>query len=81
MDAVFDPIGGPNWRRSFQTLNSKGRFVGYGYTSVLEDAEQEDWENEWKSMAERKQMERGNAAYLYSITNLRKEHPGGSGRM
>ncbi len=35
LDAVFDPIGGDNWQRSFQTLRENGRFVGYGFTSVL----------------------------------------------
>jgi NADPH:quinone reductase-like Zn-dependent oxidoreductase len=75
MDAVFDPIGGPNWSRSFQTLSKSGCFIGYGYTSVLGDADRDDWVNDWKSLSEMKRTEKGNPAYVYSITALRNEKP------
>jgi NADPH2:quinone reductase len=32
VDAVFDAVGGPNLRRSFQALRQGGRLVGYGLT-------------------------------------------------
>ncbi|BCG58593.1 hypothetical protein PUR_20180 [Paenibacillus sp. URB8-2] len=37
MDAVFDAIGGENYVRSLRTLSRNGRFVSYGYTSVLNE--------------------------------------------
>ena len=73
MDAVFDPIGGQNYERSFQILSKDGRFVGYGYTSILEQGDPNDWTRDWKSLAERQTTESGNPVYLYSITSLKKE--------
>lgn len=73
--AVFDPIGGSNWHRSFQTLHSTGRFVGYGFTSALSNPKDEQWMNDWKSVMERGATPQGNPAYLYSITSLQKEKP------
>lgn len=37
VDAVFDPIGGTNWRRSYQTLRRGGRLVPYGASSLLSE--------------------------------------------
>ena len=34
VDAVFDPIGGDNWKRSFSTLRHGGRLVVYGYYGI-----------------------------------------------
>jgi NADPH:quinone reductase-like Zn-dependent oxidoreductase len=75
MDAVFDPIGGENWGRSFRTLGRNGRFVGYGFTSVLKDAS-DDWMSDWKAVAETKTTGHGHPAHLFSITSWRKENPG-----
>ncbi|RXT02824.1 medium chain dehydrogenase/reductase family protein [Ammoniphilus sp. CFH 90114] len=75
VEAVFDPIGGSNWQRSIQTLSSKGRFIGYGYTSVLSEANPEEWIKDWKIFSGIKQTQSGNGVYLYSITTLRKEQP------
>jgi NADPH:quinone reductase-like Zn-dependent oxidoreductase len=36
VDAVFDPIGGRNWMRSYRALGSGGRFVGYGMSAAIE---------------------------------------------
>lgn len=73
MDAVFDPIGGQNWERSLQTLSKNGRFIGYGYTSILEQGQPNDWLNDWESLAGRNTTERGNPIHLYSITALKKK--------
>lgn len=73
MDAVFDPIGGPNWGRSLQTLSKKGRFVGYGYSSVLNGGDANDWINNWSKFANEKTTERGNPIHLYSVTALKKD--------
>jgi NADPH:quinone reductase-like Zn-dependent oxidoreductase len=75
MDAVFDPIGGLNWQRSFETLGKNGRFVGYGYTSVLHQAAPDQWVADWRTLAETKQTDRGNPAFLYSITSLKHDCP------
>jgi len=34
--AVFDPIGGRNWLRSYRALGKGGRFIGYGMSSAIE---------------------------------------------
>jgi NADPH:quinone reductase-like Zn-dependent oxidoreductase len=36
VDAVFDPIGGRNWPRSYRALGKGGRFVGYGMSAAIE---------------------------------------------
>jgi NADPH:quinone reductase-like Zn-dependent oxidoreductase len=36
VDAVFDPIGGLNWWRSYQALGSGGRLVAYGMSTAVE---------------------------------------------
>lgn len=75
MDAVFDPIGGSNWERSFETLNARGRFIGYGYTSVLGQDDSSGWLNDWGRMSANPATPQGNPAFLYSATTLRGEHP------
>jgi NADPH:quinone reductase-like Zn-dependent oxidoreductase len=34
VDAVFDPVGGTQWKRSFQALRVGGMLVGYGFSSA-----------------------------------------------
>lgn len=75
IDAVFDPIGGQNWQGSFETLSRTGRFVGYGYTSVLNGGEPSEWLREWATFAQRGTSERGNPVRMYSVTALRQERP------
>jgi len=75
IDAVFDPIGGPNWRRSLQTLGRDGQFVGYGYTSVLEGQDPGDWATDWGAFGSMGATERGNPVHMYSITALKKDRP------
>ncbi|MFC0216244.1 medium chain dehydrogenase/reductase family protein [Paenibacillus chartarius] len=75
IDAVFDPIGGEHWMRSFRTLGAEGRFIGYGYTSVLGHGQTAAWVSDWSSLAESGRTPQGHPAYLYSITGLRGTHP------
>lgn len=72
MDVVFDPIGGQNYERSMNTLSNNGRFIGYGYTSILQQGDSEEWAREWEGLAENRTTEKGNPVYLYSITSLKK---------
>lgn len=73
IDAVFDPIGGDNWSRSFETLSDAGRFVGYGYTSILQDGDINDWVADWTGLAAKNRTEHGQPVYLYSATTLKQE--------
>ncbi|MCZ8513259.1 zinc-binding dehydrogenase [Paenibacillus filicis] len=75
IDAVFDPIGGPNWERSIRTLGAGGRFIGYGYTSALGQGNSEEWVKEWSSPAAKRVTENGQSIQLYSITSWKKERP------
>ena len=34
VDAVFDPVGGKQWRRSFDCLRVGGMLIGYGFSSA-----------------------------------------------
>ncbi|HEX6836660.1 MAG TPA: medium chain dehydrogenase/reductase family protein [Polyangia bacterium] len=34
VDAVFDPVGGTQWRRSFDCLRTGGMLIGYGFSSA-----------------------------------------------
>jgi NADPH:quinone reductase-like Zn-dependent oxidoreductase len=36
VNAVFDPIGGRNWLRSYRTLRKGGQFIGYGMSAAIE---------------------------------------------
>ncbi|UUZ83333.1 zinc-binding dehydrogenase [Paenibacillus sp. P26] len=73
MDVVFDPIGGPNYERSYRTLGPSGRFLCYGYTSILKQGDAEDWRSEWKELMARPTTEEGHPVHLYTITGLKKE--------
>lgn len=74
MDVVFDAIGGSNYDKSLHTLSKKGRFIGYGYTSILQQGEASEWSQSWQSLGGMKQTDGGNPVYLYSSTTLKKEH-------
>ncbi|MCD1258196.1 zinc-binding dehydrogenase [Paenibacillus athensensis] len=38
VDAVFDPIGPANWQRSLAVVKPGGQLIGYGFTTVTNDA-------------------------------------------
>lgn len=73
MDAVFDPIGGRNFERSLCTLSPQGRFVGYGYTSILAEGAPQDWVRDWTKLANQGTSDQGHPIHVYSITTLRRE--------
>src|SRR6185369_3285859 len=33
VDAVFDAVGGKQWRRSYEALRGGGRLIGYGFSA------------------------------------------------
>jgi NADPH:quinone reductase and related Zn-dependent oxidoreductases len=77
--AVFDPIGGENWRRSFRTLRKDGVFVGYGFTSILSDVGSDGHRQsllaDWRTLSETKKTPDGQDAHIYSLTTLKRNEP------
>jgi NADPH:quinone reductase-like Zn-dependent oxidoreductase len=43
VDAVFDPVGGKNWRRSFATLRPAGVMVCYGVSAMMSGGRRNFW--------------------------------------
>lgn len=41
VDAVFDPIGGTHWLKSYKTLRKGGRLVPFGISSILKEGKTE----------------------------------------
>ena len=75
VDAVFDPIGGDNFKRSFSVLRRGGKLVAYGFQNAvlgkggsipLDFMRLQLW-NLWPN---------GRSAAFYSIGALRQKHPG-----
>ena len=73
-DAVFDPIGGSNFKRSFKTLNPGGKLVAFGfYNSVLGKGGSVPLDflklTAWNFLPNKR------STSFYSIGGLRKKHP------
>lgn len=80
VDAVFDPIGGDNWRRSALTLRPGGSLVGFGFTSVL--TAEPDAEAASRLLGDWSRLSRGQwhsekpvRTSAYSVTQWKREHP------
>jgi len=76
VDAVFDPIGGRNWLRSYRTLGHGGRFVGYGMSAAIEGGQR----NRMLALASFAWLGvvgvlPGKSARWYSMTTEKKKHP------
>jgi NADPH:quinone reductase-like Zn-dependent oxidoreductase len=67
VDAVFDPIGGRNWLRSYRALGKGGRFIGYGMSAAIEGAS-----FAWLGLAG---LVPGKSARWYNILTEKKKHP------
>ncbi len=76
VDAVFDPVGGENWRRSYRALGKGGRFVGYGMSAAIEGGRTNKLlalaSFAWLGLA---RLLPGKSARWYSITTEKKAHP------
>jgi NADPH:quinone reductase-like Zn-dependent oxidoreductase len=76
VDAVFDPIGGRNWPRSYRTLGKGGRFVGYGMSAAIEGGKQHKMlalaSFAWLGLAG---LLPGKSARWYNIMTEKKKHP------
>ncbi|HEY2351411.1 MAG TPA: medium chain dehydrogenase/reductase family protein [Candidatus Acidoferrum sp.] len=76
VNAVFDPIGGRNWMRSYSALGKKGRFVGYGMSAAIEGGDRNMTlaaaSFAWLGLA---RLLPGKSARWYNISAERKKHP------
>jgi NADPH:quinone reductase-like Zn-dependent oxidoreductase len=77
VDAVFDPVGGSNWRRSYRALGMGGRFVGYGMSAAVEGGRTNKLlaaaSFGWLAVVK---LIPGKSACWYSITTEKKKNPG-----
>ena len=76
VDAVFDPIGGRNWMRSYRALGKGGRFIGYGMSAAIEGGHT----NKMLALASFAWLGvvgllPGKSARWYNITTEKKKHP------
>jgi NADPH:quinone reductase-like Zn-dependent oxidoreductase len=76
VNAVFDPIGGRNWLRSYRALGKGGRFVGYGMSSAIEGGRKHTMlaglSFAWLGIVG---LLPGKSARWYSITTEKKKDP------
>ena len=77
VDAAFDPIGGPNWRRSARTRKRGGHLVTYGMSAMLAATSLQRRLAAVSSFAQLgwlKLVPDGRHASFYSITGLKSKH-------
>ena len=76
VDAVFDPIGGRNWLRSYRALGKGGRFVGYGMSAAIEGGRRNMMlaaaSFAWLGLVS---LLPGKSARWYNIMTEKKKHP------
>lgn len=74
VDAVFDPIGGENFKRSFQSLKPGGKLVAFGFYNAVMD-KGGSIPMDYMKMMLWDIMPNQKKASFYSIGALRKKHP------
>jgi NADPH:quinone reductase-like Zn-dependent oxidoreductase len=76
VDAVFDPVGGRNWMRSYRALAKGGRFIGYGMSAAIEGGRRSMMlamaSFAWLAAA---RLIPGKSARWYNIMTEKKKHP------
>jgi NADPH:quinone reductase-like Zn-dependent oxidoreductase len=76
VNAVFDPIGGRNWPRSYRALGKGGRFIGYGMSAAIEGGRRNMLlaaaSFAWLGLAS---VLPGKSARWYNIMTEKKNHP------
>ena len=74
IDAVFDPIGGDNYKKSFSVLKKGGRLVGFGfYNAVM--GKGGSIVSDFMRLKLWNLLPNGKSTAFYSIGALRKKHP------
>ncbi len=74
VDAVFDGIGGKNFKRSFSCLRQGGRLIAYGSYATAPDGRSNSI-GSYSALMLRAWLTPGKSAAIYSITGLKKKHP------
>jgi len=76
VNAVFDPVGGRNWLRSYSALGKGGRFVGYGMSAAIEGGRRNMLlalaSFAWLGIAG---LLPGKSARFYNVMTEKKKHP------
>jgi len=76
VNAVFDPIGGRNWLRSYRALGKGGRFVGYGISAAIAGGRRNVMlaaaSFAWLGLA---RLLPGKSAQWFNISTEKKKHP------
>jgi len=76
VDAVFDPIGGRNWLRSYRVLGKGGRFIGCGMSAAIEGGRRNVTlaaaSFAWLGLV---RLVPGKSARWYNIMTEKKKHP------
>ena len=82
VDAVFDPVGGTNWWRSYKVVRSGGKtpggkLVGYGMSSVVDQGKPSKLRGaaSFALLGLLSWLPDGKSARWYSITTEKKHHP------
>ena len=76
VDAVFDPIGGRNWLRSYRALGKGGRLIGYGISAAIEGGRRNmALAGASFALLTVLGLLPGKSARWYSITTEKKKHP------
>ncbi|MFW6302283.1 MAG: medium chain dehydrogenase/reductase family protein [Bacteroidales bacterium] len=74
VDAVFDPIGGKNFKKSFKSLKPGGKLVAFGfYNSVM--GKDGNIPLDFMKILMWNIFPNGKSSGFYSIDGLRKKHP------
>lgn len=74
VDAVFDAVGGANFKRSFQCLNTGGILVAYGsYNSAI--GKESGGMVSYTTLMIRSAITPGKSASIYSIVPTKEKHP------
>jgi NADPH:quinone reductase-like Zn-dependent oxidoreductase len=83
VDAVFDPVGGSNWWRSYKTLRAGGKerggtLIGYGMSSVVDQGKPSMVKGaaSFALMGLLGVLPDGKTARWYSVTTEKQKHPG-----
>ena len=74
VDAVFDPIGGKNFKKSLKSLNKGGKMVAYGfYNAVM--GKGASIPLDFMRLIAWNTLPNGKSTVFYSIGAMRKNHP------
>ncbi|KZY67763.1 oxidoreductase, partial [Oleiphilus sp. HI0065] len=74
LDAVFDPIGGESFKRSFSVLRKGGTIVGYGFYNAV-SGKGGSIAKDFLTIKLWNLLPNGKHSHFYSIADLRKKHP------